>query len=53
MNLPYMSFDLVAATDDIRAINPSVQVIQASCRTKTGGDEGINWLYEQMERKKK
>lgn len=51
--LPHLSFDLPAAVEDIRAMNPRTYLCEASCRTGQGIDRWIQWVRENVERKKK
>ncbi len=50
--LPYTSFDLAAATEDITSINPQVVLLQASCRTGEGLDKWYDWLRRRVAAKK-
>lgn len=50
--LPYTSFDMAAAVDDITSINPQVELIKASCRTGEGMAAWYNWLLTQVENKR-
>jgi len=49
--LPYTSFDLAAAIEDITSINPRITLIQASCRTGAGLQPWFDWLREQVHNK--
>lgn len=49
--LPYTSFDMEAAIDDIISINPRMTLIQASCRTGEGLQPWFDWLREQVHNK--
>jgi len=46
--LPYTSFDLATATEDIVSINPQVALIKASCRTGEGLEEWYDWLRRRV-----
>ncbi len=50
--LPYTSFDMAVATDDIKSINPAITLFQASCRTGEGLDDWFGWLRQQVRNKK-
>lgn len=50
--LPYVSFDLEAACDDITGINPQLALIKASCRTGEGLEDWYAWLRQQVAAKK-
>lgn len=50
--LPYTSFDLAAASEDIACLNPGVTMIAASCRTGEGLEEWYGWLREQVARRR-
>lgn len=45
--LPYTSFDLAGATEDIVSLNPAVAIASVSCRTGAGLDDWIEWLKRQ------
>ena len=47
--LPYTNFDMAAAVHDITSINPSIQLIQASCRTGDGLTGWFDWLRQQVQ----
>ncbi|HWQ61844.1 MAG TPA: hydrogenase nickel incorporation protein HypB [Negativicutes bacterium] len=51
--LPYTSFDLAAATEDIVSINPQVALMQASCRTGEGLENWYAWLRQRVAARKK
>jgi hydrogenase nickel incorporation protein HypB len=42
--LPHLDFDLGAFLSNLKSVNPSAQVIQASARTGEGVDEWCAWL---------
>jgi hydrogenase nickel incorporation protein HypB len=42
--LPHLDFDLDKFLSNLKAVNPSAQVIQASARTGEGVDEWCSWL---------
>ncbi len=44
--LPLVNFSLVAARDDLRRLNPAVDVVEASTRTGQGIDRMAEWLAE-------
>jgi hydrogenase nickel incorporation protein HypB len=50
--LPYTSFDLASACDDIAGINPKIALIKASCRTGEGLEDWYGWLRRQVAAKK-
>jgi hydrogenase nickel incorporation protein HypB len=50
--LPYTSFDLAAATEDIASINPGIVLITASCRTGEGLEGWYGWLQDRVAAKK-
>ncbi len=49
--LPYTTFDMAAAVDDITSINPSITLFQASCRTGEGLEPWFAWLLDQVKSK--
>jgi hydrogenase nickel incorporation protein HypB len=51
--LPHTSFNMMALTNDINAINPAVQIIALSCSTGEGIGDWLDWLCKQVQRKKK
>ena len=42
--LPHLEFDLDKFLSNLKAVNPTAQVIQASARTGAGVDEWCSWL---------
>lgn len=42
--LPYTSFNMDAAIDDIKGLNPQASLLQTSCRTGDGLPAWIEWL---------
>jgi len=42
--LPHLDFDLDTFLSNLKSVNPSAQVIQASARTGAGVDEWCSWL---------
>ena len=42
--LPHLDFDLGTFLSNLKSVNPSAQVIQASARTGAGVDEWCSWL---------
>lgn len=42
--LPYISFDIEQAINDLKGINPTASLIKLSAKTEEGLDEWINWL---------
>lgn len=46
--LPYTSFDMAAATEDIVSINPQVVLVTASCRSGEGLNDWYRWLKRQI-----
>jgi len=42
--LPYLSFDVDRAIDDLKGINPTANLIKLSAQTEEGLDEWLNWL---------
>ena len=49
--LPYTSFDMAVAVEDITSINPAITLIQASCRTGEGLEPWLDWLRGQVRSK--
>lgn len=50
--LPYCNFNLKGAREDILALHPGMQVIEASCVTGEGLEAWCRWLKEQIAQKK-
>lgn len=50
--LPYCNFNLKGAREDILALHPGMQVIEASCATGEGLEAWCRWLKEQIAQKK-
>lgn len=50
--LPYTSFDMAAATEDIVSLNPHVVLVNASCRSGEGLEDWYRWLKRQLAGKK-
>lgn len=50
--LPYTSFNMTDAVEDITSINPHTNLIKASCRTGEGLTEWYEWLINQVANKK-
>jgi hydrogenase nickel incorporation protein HypB len=42
--LPHLDFDLDTFLSNLKAVNPTAHVIQASARTGEGVDEWCSWL---------
>lgn len=51
--LPYTSFDMAAATEDIVSINPQIVLMPASCRTGEGLEAWFDWLRQRVAARKK
>jgi hydrogenase nickel incorporation protein HypB len=50
--LPYLPFSVEAVTNDARAINPSIEVIEVSSLDGTGIEDWCNWLKAKIKEKK-
>ncbi|PSL03843.1 MULTISPECIES: hydrogenase nickel incorporation protein HypB [Cecembia] len=50
--LPYLPFSVEAVTNDARAINPSIEVIEVSSVDGTGIDAWCDWLKAKIKEKK-
>lgn len=42
--LPYVSFDLAVAKENVRKVNPTVEILEVSCTTGAGLDVWYQWL---------
>jgi len=47
--LPYVPFDIQAARDNARRINPNIEIFETSCTTGEGLDAWNSWLRLQIE----
>jgi len=46
--LPYVSFNLDAARENARKVNPSIEVVEVSCTTRQGLDDWLAWIYRRQ-----
>ncbi len=46
--LPYVDFDVAFFRKGIETLNPTVEVLQISCRTGEGLEKWLNWLVRNM-----
>ncbi|MGO0121730.1 hydrogenase nickel incorporation protein HypB [Desulfothermobacter acidiphilus] len=51
--IPYLDFDLAEVERDVRQVNPEVPLIVTSAKTGEGMEAWLQWLEEQLRRKKK
>jgi hydrogenase nickel incorporation protein HypB len=42
--LPYVSFDMALAKENVRKVNPNVEILELSCTTGAGLDQWYAWL---------
>jgi hydrogenase nickel incorporation protein HypB len=42
--LPYLTFDMALARDNVRKVNPTVEILEVSCTTGAGLDAWYGWL---------
>jgi hydrogenase nickel incorporation protein HypB len=42
--LPYVSFDMALAKENVGKVNPSVEILEISCTTGAGLDQWYAWL---------
>lgn len=49
--LPYTSFDMEAAVEDITSINPAITLLSVSCRTGVGLEPWFEWLRGEVKKK--
>jgi hydrogenase nickel incorporation protein HypB len=42
--LPYVNFDMALAKENVRKVNPSVEILEISCTTGAGLDQWYAWL---------
>lgn len=42
--LPYVSFDLALAKENVRKVNPTVEILEVSCTTGAGLENWYDWL---------
>lgn len=50
--LPYLPFSVEAVTEDARAVNPDIDVLEISSLKDTGLDAWIQWIQTKFEEKK-
>lgn len=50
--LPYCSFDMEAAKEDLSTLHPGVEVLEVSCTTEQGIDQWCQWLLSRVQAKK-
>ncbi|MEX5285929.1 hydrogenase nickel incorporation protein HypB [Selenomonas sputigena] len=50
--LPYTDFDMESAVGDIRTIHPGIEVLPVACRTGEGLQAWLDWLRQQVRRKR-
>jgi hydrogenase nickel incorporation protein HypB len=48
--LPYLDFDLALFEKNLRAVNPSAEVVELSARTGEGMDDWLDWLGQRVHR---
>ncbi len=44
--LPYVNFDMALAKQNVRKVNPNVEILELSCTTGTGLDGWYSWLEQ-------
>jgi hydrogenase nickel incorporation protein HypB len=47
--LPYTKFDMQAARDDARRVNPAIEIIETSCVTSPGMTAWLQWLQARVD----
>lgn len=50
--LEYVDFDMGSCETDIKNVNPSIDIIKASCKTGEGIEEIVEWIIKKIEEKK-
>jgi len=46
--LPYVSFNLDAARENARKVNPGIELVEVSCTTRLGLDDWLGWIYRRQ-----
>ena len=46
--LPYVPFDLAAARENARKVNPSIDLVETSCTTNKGLNDWLAWVYRRQ-----
>jgi hydrogenase nickel incorporation protein HypB len=47
--LPYVSFDLQLARENVRKMHPGIDIIEVSCRTGEGLQTWLNWIEQRRQ----
>jgi hydrogenase nickel incorporation protein HypB len=47
--LPYVSFDLQLARENVRKMHPGIDIIEVSCRTGEGLQRWLNWIEQRRQ----
>jgi hydrogenase nickel incorporation protein HypB len=50
--LPYIDFDMDYFKRGVEILNPGLITFELSCRTKAGFDQWIDWVHEEVEKRK-
>lgn len=50
--LPYCSFDMASAREDISTLHPGAEILELSCTTEQGLDQWCQWLLDKVQSKK-
>lgn len=48
--LPYVPFDLAAARENARKVNPAIDLVEVSCTTSDGLNEWLAWVFRRQMR---
>lgn len=47
--LPFVPFDLAAARENARKVNPEIDFVEVSCTARTGLDDWLAWVYRRQQ----
>lgn len=47
--LPYLSFDLQLARDNVRKMHPGIEIVEVSCRTGEGLEKWLRWIEQRRQ----
>jgi hydrogenase nickel incorporation protein HypB len=47
--LPYLSFDIQMARDNVHKMHPGIDVIEVSCRTGEGFEDWLHWIEQRRQ----
>jgi len=48
--LPYVPFNLAAARENARKVNPAIELLEVSCTVRQGLDDWLEWVYQREQK---